>query len=168
MGILNYKHGSYAPDGVGLFISILLRYPEVGSIHYWQELQALKFTFMVAEKGQISGFRSKLTQALEVFHDLEGGEMRICEVDCRREEQVRLVTITRDAESMTQTEVGLIVEFVKAQFAMQLVYEGAELPEEEMLFQEEVISQMLATLQATGLDNIVAVREEGRVLVFKN
>ena len=165
---MQYKSGGYAPEGVGLLISILLRYPEVGSIHYWQEKHALRFTFMVRNI-ETSDLENKLVPALEVFHTFEGGSMQICQVECRKEEQVCILTITRDVESMTQSEVGLIVDMVKMQFAQNLVCDESDLPEDELLFQEELIGHMLATIRTNDMDkNVVAVREEGRVIVFKN
>jgi len=160
---------SSAPDGVALIISILLRHPEVGSLSYGQDEHALKFTFMLTGNSDATSVLEKLPLALEVFHQLEGRKMRICLIEYRTEEQVGILTITRDVDSLTQSELGLIVEWVKSELSAALISDQTYLPEEEQLFQEEVISHMLATIRTSDLDkNIVAVREEGRVLVFKN
>lgn len=170
MGSLNlqYKDGGYVPEGAGLLISILLRYPEVGSIYYWQERHALQFTFLIKDTADDS-FELSLRPALEVFHDLEGSAMEVCAIEIRQEEQVAILTITRDVNSMIRSEVGLIVEMVKRKFTNRLVYEESNLPEDELMFQEELIGHMLATITTDAIDkNVVAVREEGRVMVFKN
>ena len=170
MGSLNlqYKDGGYVPEGAGLLISILLRYPEVGSIYYWQEKHALQFTFLIKDEADNS-MEQSLRPALEVFHDLEGMEMEVCAIEMRQEEQVAILTITRDVNSMTRSEVGLIVELVKRKFSNHLVYDESNLPEDELMFQEELIGHMLATISTDAIDkNVVAVREEGRVIVFKN
>lgn len=168
LGQLQYKDGGRVPDGVGLLTSILLRYAEVGTVHYWQEQHALKFTFMITEHQDASNLRQILDPALEVFHHLEGRRMRIFDIVCRSEENVCTLTVTRDVDSMTQREVGLIVELIKRAFSKQLVYDEMDLPEEELLFQEEMISHMLASIQTMDIDkNVVALREEGRVLVYK-
>lgn len=167
---LKYKNDdSAAPDGVGLLISILLRYPEVGSISYRQDQHALKFTFMLAGEGDGSAVQDSLPLALEVFHQLEGRRMRACSVEFKAEEQVSVLTITRDVDSLTQQELGLIVEWVRVKFSERLICDQAFTPDEDQLFHEEVIGHMLATIRVSDLDkNIVAVREEGRVLVFRN
>lgn len=166
---MQYKDGGRVPEGVGLLISILLRYVEVGSVYYLQERHSLKFTFMIMGDADVSLLKEKLPKALEVFHGLEGRTMRCCEVECRSDEGIHALTIIRDVNSMTQNEVGLIVEFVKREFNDFLVCDDMNLPEDELEFQEELIGHMLANLTKYDLDkNVVAVREEGRVLVFKS
>ncbi len=170
MGNLNlkYKDGGSVPEGVGLLISILLRYPEVCSVHYLQELHALKFTFMVLDS-KVMSLEAKLSEALEVFHLFDGQEMRCCDVKYQTDERVTTLMITRDVESMTQKEVGLIVELVKREHGTDLVQDEPELGEDELIFQEEIISHMLATIRTSDMDkNVIAMREEGRVLVFRN
>lgn len=161
--------GGRAQDGVGLLTSILLRYTEVGSVHYWCEQHALKFTFVITQPQETSSLQDMLKPALEFFHQLEGRIMRVFDITCRSEENVCVITVTRDVDSMTQREVGLIVELLKRKYQKQLVYDEMYLPEEEQIFQEEMISQMLYSIQSDTMDrNVVALREEGRVLVFKS
>jgi len=166
---VQYRSGEPVPDGVGLLISILLRYPEVGSVRYIQDNQVLRFTFMVRGPRRAAALPDRLPLALEVFHALEGRHMRVCSVEYADNEQVATVAIVRDVDSMTQAEVGLIVELVKGEFGSELVCEDAELPEEELVFQEEMIGHMLESLRNLDIDkNVIAVREEGRVLLFRN
>lgn len=69
---------------------------------------------------------------------------------------------------MTQSEVSLIVELVKQEFNDSLIIDQIYLPEEEILYQEELIEQLLATILSGDIDkNVVAVRAEGKVLVYK-
>lgn len=166
---MHYKDGGAVPDSVGLLISILLRYPEVGTIHYLQEEYSLRLAFLIRNQGDMEGLEKEISSSLEVFNKLEGRSMRICRIEYRKDEEVCVLTITRDVDSMTQTEVGLIVELVKQRFLNQLVSEEYDLPEEELLFQEELIGHMLSTIKNTDIDkNVVAVREEGKVLLYKN
>ncbi|HEY8911619.1 MAG TPA: hypothetical protein VIM51_15320 [Desulfosporosinus sp.] len=164
-----YRDGGRVQDGLGLLTSILLRYSEVGSVHYWREQHALKFTFMITQCQDVSCVQEILQPALEVFHQIEGQSMRIFDIACRNEENICVITISRDVDSMTQCEVGLIVELIKRRYIKQLVYEEMNMHEEELLFQEQMITQMLSSIQTHDIDeNVVALREEGRVLVFKS
>ncbi len=166
--LIQFKDKEYIPDGVGLLISILWRYPEVSTIHYWQEQHSLKFTFMIMDIEDVSGLQIKLPEALSIFHKLESRKMSNCNVEFRQEERVCVLTITRDVDSMTQSEVGLIVDLVKLEFSNSLIIDQSDLPEDEIVFQEELIGQMLATILSSDIDkNVIAVREEGKVLVFK-
>lgn len=167
------QDGGRAQDGVGLLTSILSRYAEVGSVHYWCEEHALKFTFMITHPQEAlqeaSSVQTIVKPAVEFFHQLEGRRMRVFDINCRSEENVCVITVTRDVDSMTQREVGLIVELLKRKYKKQLVYDEMYLPEEEQIFQEDMISQMLFSIQSDSMDkNVLALRAEGRVVVFKS
>lgn len=171
MGSLNfqYKDGSDVPEGVGLLISILVRYPEVCSVRYLKQEHALKFRFLLQVPENGEKLTKKIREALEVFHRFEGNTMQLCEVEQKPEDRLSLLMITRDVGSMSQREVGLIVDLVKAEWSKQLIFEEAELSEDELIFQEEVIGQILQSFRESSLDKgFIAVREEGRVLVYKN
>ena len=164
-----YRDGGRVQDGLRLLTSILLRYSEVGSVHYWREQHALKFTFMITQCQEVSSVQEILRPALEVFHQIEGQSMRIFDIACRNEENICVITISRDVDSMTQSEVGLIVELIKRKYKKQLVYDEMNILDDELLFQEQVISRMLSSIQTHDIDeNVVALREKGRVLVFKS
>lgn len=164
-----YKDGGQVSDGVGLLISILLRYPEVCSVRYLQEQHALKFQFLLFASRNIASLPQNLLDALEVFHQLEERSMKICNVEGHQEEDFYRLTVTRDVESMNHTEVGLIVDLVKENSTNELLYEEMQLQEDELHFQEEIIAQVLELLQKNELDkNFIAVRDEGRVFVYKN
>ena len=167
---LQAKDGALVQDGVGLLTSILLRYSEVGSVHYWREQHALKFTFMIRRSQEdADALQELLKPALEFFHKLEGRIMRIFEIASRCEENVCVITLTRDVDSMTQREVGLIVELLKREYKKQLLFDEMNLPEDEQIYQEEMISHLLSSIQSQDIEkNVVALREEGRVLVFKS
>ena len=166
---LKYKDGGRLQDGVGLLTSILMRYPEVGSVHYWREQHSLKLTFLVSQDQDVTPLQEHLKPALELFHQLEGQKMRIFDIACRSEESVCVITISRDVDSLTQREVGLIVELLKRKYKHQLVYDEMYLLEEEQIYQEQMITQMLTSIQSNDINkNVVALREEGRVLVFKS
>lgn len=60
------------------------------------------------------------------------------------------------------------MDLVKGSSTQELVYDEMDLMEDELEFQEEIIEQILEQLQESELDkNLVAVREDGRVLVYK-
>ena len=166
---LLHKETGRVQDGVGLLSSILLRYAEVGSVHYWLEQHALKFTFMIQQHQEASALEEILKPALEFFHQLEGQSMRLFDLTCRSEENFCVITVTRDVDSMTQCEVGLIVELIKGKYKKKLIYEELYLPVDEQIFQEERITNMLSSIHSVDINkNVVALREKGRVLVFKS
>lgn len=164
-----FKDRGQNQDGVGLLTSILLRYSEVGSINYWRDQHALKFTFMILEHQEGPKIEGTLKSALEVYHSLEGQTMRFFDIAYRNEETIGKITVTRDVESMTQREVGLIVGLMKQHYQKKLICDEMYLPEDEQLFQEELIRHMLSSIKSHNMqESVVALREEGRILVFKS
>ncbi|HHV64186.1 MAG TPA: hypothetical protein GXX46_03810 [Peptococcaceae bacterium] len=168
MAALDVTHidSNYLNYSTGLLVSILLRYPEVGTISCCRENQALVLKFVVRKGFDFDSLSQKIYLALEMFHKLEGCPMKLCTLE-KHEQDLDLIVITRDLMSFTQNEMNLIVEIMKSELKNQLVCDESSLEEEEILFQEEVINHMLAALRANGTErNITAVREDGRVLVF--
>lgn len=157
---------NYHNYGTGLLVSILLRYPEVGTISCCQEKQALVLKFLVAKECNFESLQNKLSQALEMFHKIEGREMKLCKIE-KFEQEMDLLVITRDLLSITQNEMNLIIEIMKDELGEHLITDESNLAEDEIIFQEEVISHMLTVIHSDGTGkNITAIREDGRVLVF--
>lgn len=164
-----YKSGGQVSDSVGLLVSILVRYPEVGTINVDQEEQLLKLTFFVANDiSELDSYSVRLYDSLKLFNQLEGRSCRVCEIDLHHEESVVTIEVKRDIESFSQNELNLIVELLEQLFADFLVTDQSEdIPEEELQMQEELIRHMLENLRGKRPDkSIVALREEGRVLVY--
>ena len=157
---------NYLNYSTGLLVSILLRYPEVGTISCCQKQQALVIKFLITKDCEYEGLKNKLTQALEMFHKIEGRKMKLLSIE-KHEQELDLLVITRDLGSLTQNEMNLIVEMIKKDLGKQLIIDEESLVEDEMVFQEEMINHMLAAIRSNGTEkNITALRDEGRVLVF--
>ncbi|WP_308897695.1 hypothetical protein [Candidatus Desulfosporosinus nitrosoreducens] len=156
-------------DGADLLTSILIRYSELGSVHYECEQHVLKFAFMIRQQKNLAPFEDILRPALELYHHLEGQTVRVFEITCRTEENVTVLTVVRDLESVRQREVGLMVELLRRKFEKELVYDEMNLDHEDLTYQEEIISQMLTSIKLMDIPrNVLALRDEGRVLVFNN
>lgn len=168
MGVSDVKNmdSVYFNYSTGLLVSILLRYPEVGTISCSQEQQALVIKFLTEKNCKFELLKKKLIQALELFNKIEGRKMRLCQIE-KHEQEVSLLVIKRDLDTITQSEMNLIVEIIKTELGKQLIIDETDLPEDEIVFQEEVINHMLSALRSNGTErSVTAVREDGRVLVF--
>lgn len=156
----------YSNHDTGLLVSILLRYPEIGTISCCPLQQSLVLKFLVTKDCAYELLRDKMVEALELFHRIEGRKMRICTIE-KQNQEIDMLVITRDLVSITQNEMNLIVELIKTEIGSQLIIDESSLIEDEILLQEEVISHMLAAIRTNGTEkNITALREDGRVLVF--
>ncbi|WP_018084406.1 hypothetical protein [Desulfurispora thermophila] len=160
-----------AADGVGLLISILVRYPEVATINYDAGNQVLKFNFIFRHSlpGEVrEGFQKILLESIAVFHSLEGYEPLVSYLDYNEGEGLAMLEVHRDVQTLRREEIALIVELVRENLAEYLVLDGeAHLFEEDLLIQEEIIDYLLDNMRGGRAQRaLFAFREEGRVLVF--
>ena len=158
-------------DSIGLLISILVRYPEVGTINYEPKTHVLTFTFVLLcllPDEQIDGFQTKLFDCLKTFNYLEAREPQVINLSSSVCRNFTVMEIRRDVETLSQNEISLIVSLIRQEFREDLVTEESDsLVEEEMLLQEELIGHMLENMKgAVPEKKLIAFREEGRVLVF--
>lgn len=158
-------------DGVGLLISILLRYPEVGTINYEPEANMLKFVFVLSREispEQWICVKHRLRSSMETFNLLEGRKVRACNLDYVAAQGLTIVEIGRDAETLVQEEISLLVGLMKQEFLGDLVVDEQETAgEEDLLMQEEYITRMLESIRGVlPPRKVIAFREKGRVMVF--
>jgi phosphatidylglycerophosphatase A len=172
--VLQYKNGENVSDSVGLLISMLVRYPEIGTINYDPETNNINITFIMLKLIQeqvLEKFRANLLSCLETFHYLEEEEPELLEVNYSFCEDITLLEYKRDVSSLTSEEISLTILAVKESFAEYLMNESdndnnAEI-EDEFLQDEELIGQMLENVRYTVPGKkLIAFREEGRVLIF--
>ncbi|MDA8441951.1 MAG: hypothetical protein M0Z55_06205 [Peptococcaceae bacterium] len=164
-----YKSGGQVSDSVGLLVSILVRYPEVGTVNVEQDDQILRLTFFLFKGiNSIEDHRETIIDSLQLFNQFEGRVCRVCDLSLHLEEGLISIEVKRDIETFTQNELNLIVDLLSQFFPDSLVADPSEdMPEEELLMQEEMIRHMLDNIRSKRLDkNVVALREDGRVLVF--
>ncbi|MDD2442947.1 MAG: hypothetical protein PHS52_00390 [Desulfotomaculaceae bacterium] len=170
MGV-RYKGKGDQKDSVGLLISILVRYPEVATINYNPENQLFKFTFMysqVLEDYQLDSLKEKITSSIEVYNLLEGREVRLISLNHQVCDNLTLIEVQRDIDTLAQEEIKLIVELFQQYLNKKLVTEeNRRLIEEEQIYQEEMIEHMLDSIRGSIEGKyLFAFREEGKVLVF--
>ena len=158
-----------AEAGTDLLASVLTCYPELGSVHYWCEKQALEFTFMLNPGMNLTLVQEALRPGLEFFHRLRKLNTRVWEICCRYEEAAAILTVVRDLETISQREIGLMVELLKLNFTDELIMDDFPLSGDELEFQEDLIHQLLTAVKLTEIPkNVIALRDEGRVLIFNN
>ncbi len=171
MGVHYKGGGDDVTDSVGLLISILLRYPEVATINFNPESQLLKFTFIYSKvlgNGELDSLKQKLMDSIEVYNLLEGKKTRVVTLNHQVCDNLTLLEVRRDVDTLAQEEITLIVELFHQFLNNDLVTEENEqLVEEDLIAQEEIIEHMLQSIKCSTQDKcLFAFREEGRVFVF--
>ncbi|MGE5552649.1 MAG: hypothetical protein ACM3XZ_01850 [Betaproteobacteria bacterium] len=169
----------FAPQGeqeglqnsVGLLISILVRYPEVGTVKYQPEERTLRFTFMVSglvDEEIFERFAARLKESLLTHAFVGGRRMRVCLLEKTEYNGFTLVELHRDVESLSREEISLVSSLLTETFTDRVVKEAQEpLLEEDQLYQEELIEHMLDDVrQGQVTKDLIGFRENGRVFVF--
>lgn len=158
-------------DGVNLLVSLLVRYPEIGTISFAPENNSLKMTFLLSGKLSSSEFvlmKKLLLDSIAAYHDLEGIETFMTDVTYYTYDQVTMVTIYRDVATITKGEIALIITLLRDKLAERLVIDHNEgMLEEDLMAQEELIESMLESMRKQqSAHGLIGIREDGRVLVF--
>ncbi|MDP2872979.1 MAG: hypothetical protein Q8P31_10640 [Bacillota bacterium] len=157
--------------GAGLLVSILLRFPEVGSVTFDPQSHALCFTLLLRQRMALGSFRTLqnlVLESVEAFSFLQGIEPRLVDVTRTSLQGLTAIEISRDAETLTREEISLLIGLMRSNFGDVLVVESdSGLMEEDLIVQEQLIDEALDDLRETQQQhNLIAYREGGRVLVF--
>ena len=167
------KHTSDADTSrsVGLLISILVCYPELGTIHFDPRRRNLKFTFLLTRRqteAEFEALESKLRASLEAYSFLAGRPVNCFELSRSALGEITVLEVTRDVATLSREEIALIIALMRESYGTSLVAERSEtIMDEDITLQEELIEEMLEDLRQTrGDKNLIALREEGRVMVF--
>ncbi|SMC64583.1 hypothetical protein [Sporomusa malonica] len=159
-------------DGANLLISMLVRYPEIGTINFDPEANSLALTFMISGIPTAKEFevaKQLIINSIAAYQLLEGVTNGRIDVDLSSYEQVAMLTIRRDVHTMSRGEIGLTIKLLRDRFADRLVADRNDaMLEEDLLFQEEVIEDMLENMRRKDHDDhsLIGIREDGRVFVF--
>ncbi|MBP2663182.1 MAG: hypothetical protein H6Q71_1130 [Firmicutes bacterium] len=159
-------------DGANLIISMLVRYPEIGTINFNPEVNLLKLTFMVSgipTYGEFERTKQLIINSIAAYHMLEGIADISIDIELSSYEQVAIVTVIRDVQTLTRGEINLMIKLLQERFSERLVTDHNDsMLEEDLLFQEAVIEDMLENMREQDNDhhNLIGIREDGRVFVF--
>ena len=157
-------------DGVNLFISILVRYPEIGTIRINPSHKTLQMNFMLskipAEKDMLA-VKNLLCNSISTYYQLQGTNPETIHIMLNNYEKIATLTIERDIATLSKGELGLIILLLRDKFKNALIIDkNASLPDEDLKVQEDLIDNMLQNIQGQSYDKLIGIREDGRVLVF--
>jgi hypothetical protein len=159
-------------DSISLVTTLLVRYPELCTINYSPKGPLLKLSFILKSelnKKIIQKIQEDLMGCISTYMYFENKEEpHYFKVNYSHASGLTQLEITRDTATLTQREIALIVSFLNQEFNNLLVSEAAVISEDDLTDQDDFICYMLDNLRQKNPKNrLIAVREEGRVLVFK-
>ncbi|CUH96166.1 hypothetical protein P22_2254 [Propionispora sp. 2/2-37] len=158
-------------DGVNLLISILVRYPEIGTISFDPQNDNLKMTFLLSgipSPQEFEAIRQLLSNSVYAYQMLEGVTGTIIDIQLSSYDKVAMLTIVRDVNTLSKGEIALVITLLREKLRERLITDHNEsMQEEDLLLQEELIDNMLESMkQRQTVQSLIAIREDGRVLVF--
>lgn len=158
-------------DSVNLLISILVRYPEIGTIRFDPKSNLLKLTFMFAgmlSAEEIAEMKQLLTDSITAYHVLEKISVEKSEVKFSSYDNVTLLDFFRDVHTLSRNEIALVIALLRERCKERLFIDGNDsVMEEDLVIQEEVIESMLENMKSQRSEHsLIGIREDGRVLVF--
>jgi hypothetical protein len=158
-------------DTVNLVCALLVRYPEVASIRSMPGEGTVCFTFAVGQRMDRATQRAiaaEIEAHVNGFLALhrDGGELR---VECESERALSFVHVTRDLETITRDELGMLTGLFAQRFGAALVRNPVpdELPDEDPVAQDELVECAIEALRDPAQSkSLVGFREEKHVLVY--
>lgn len=159
-------------DSINLLTTLLIRYPEICTVSYTGQKSRLQLRFILKHSLSTQDhiqFQVEIHNCLKSYiYFAKAEEPQVFEVKYKEGSGIGVVEIVRDAATLTREEIGFLISYMQERFPAQLVYDDLDFPEDELIEQEDLISNMLEKLKKKYPQyNLMAVREEGRVLVFK-
>ena len=168
---VKYKHGDDVSDSIGLLISILVRYPEVGSINYDPQSHELRLTFILAgvlESEKNTEIKETIIDSVHIYHQLERVRPQVFSVEWHINDEYTIIDVIRDIDTLSRNEISFLMELFHTHFPNSLVGDNnVEMWEEDLEIQEEMIGHLLEGIKNGKSDKkLIAYRDEGKVLVF--
>ncbi|NLL49184.1 MAG: hypothetical protein GX249_11430 [Firmicutes bacterium] len=152
---------------VDLFVAVLVRFPQIGTIQYDPEAKSLRLTFLLREsQADFSAFIRSFESHLAVFHSLRQASVGLASLKQTTKGALTTLEVIRDVDSLSLSELNLIVELVSDYYGEAVVKEGPEMAEEDEVEQNMLIDALLMSSPWPTPQRLTGFRENGRVLVF--
>ena len=165
---------SRSSDRVSLLISILVRFPQIGTVKIDSKKQVLWLNFMLAQSvptDEIEKFQQQIMDTLGAYQHITGQTPTVFQIETKQPyEKFCLLSIGRDLASLTRGELSLIITLLSEHFKDRILLDESDfVPDmvDEFGFPDDFIDSMLENVKFSRTPkNLTALRENGRVLVF--
>jgi hypothetical protein len=156
--------------GLDTVISAFIRNPELSSIKYKTEQNIIEMELILKdkienEKQQL--FRRNTMAAIHMLHKLKGKEIIDLGINYDIQGNISILTLYRDAFTLTEDEIDLYVKLAGLAFPNMLFRET-----DEAVLQSKVVNDIKKRLlqdishKNDTANNIFAYRDRGKMFVF--
>lgn len=159
-------------ESINLLTTLMLCYPELSTINYSPRGKLFKLSFIISKelnKKLIKNFSCELSAVLNTYYLLSGKKKPF---DFKLKHTcapgITIIEVIRDAISLSQKEISLIVGYLRNSFGQDIVSEEMYIPEHDLTENDQFITSLLEDIcRKDPKSFLIAVREEGRVLIFQ-
>lgn len=158
-------------DGAHLLMAILVRYPEIATIHFESDYNSIKIAFMISASigiDNIETMKVTLFDNILALHSLERIKNASIKFYHTTYEHLTILYVVRDIDTFTINEVALIITLLKSVMNGFLISDFNDtITDEDIIEHEELIESMLESIKSQQIArDLIAIREDGRVMVF--
>ena len=162
----NFRNSEEAVDSIHFIAALLICFPEMGKVTLDSKEEGVWLDFTLKDKPseeRMAKANQLLTDSLKLFHELEGIEGARMAFFY----EARSLHIFRDIASLTKMEIDMLAALVKDNFADLLLVEAKSADIDTLETQSEMIDYRIRFLRENHIrENMVGVREDGRVMVY--
>lgn len=157
------RQGNY----VDLLISLLVRFPQIGTVYYEPKEEALRLVFLLREvQNDFTEFTQLLKAHLTFFHSLGQEEVGLTSLKKTETKGITTIEIMRELKSLSLEELNLIVSLVADFYSSGLIQDGPEVDEDDQIEHNMNIDSFFDSRPHRGMERLTGFRDNGRVLVF--
>ncbi len=151
-------------------ISAFIRNPEISSIQYIARQNIIEIEMIIKENidpGRNRYFCQKTKAALQMLHKLRENESKYMGIELNNHGNITILTLLRDAFTLTEEEIDLYVKMAGLEFSSMLLRED----DENALLNtrvNDIKKQLLKRFNQKNnfAHNIFAYRNGGKMFVF--
>lgn len=157
-------------DHTSLLASILVRYPEIGSVKVLPDSRSMRLCFFLKDSPELEHmdkFSLLIEDSIQVLVTVNRKTPVTFNLSVSNQDNIYVIELVRDIHTITLEEISLIASLMRQYFPNALLYDGEDINAEEGAWYDEFIQHMLEDIgQATFLPELIGFREDNRVLVF--
>lgn len=169
---LNRRSLSADEESISLLTTLLVRYPEVCTVNYTPKGRLFKLSLII--KGHLDKKEFEICQeeiidsiSTYIYYENKDNPDKI-RVKCDYAPGITIIEISRDVKTLSQRELALIINYMQDKFGSALVSDDLHLHEDDLPEHDDYIRYMLDNIKNKyPKSRLIAMREEGRVLVFQ-
>ncbi len=155
---------------VDLLISLLLHFPQIGSLHYNPDENKLKllFLFRDVQNEQLMALQAHYKNHLDTLKVIMCQEFTCCNIVICNYPDLNSLSIERDLLSFSYEELVITIELITEAFQKEIVMEDAQESHTEYGSSTDLYQLLESARYEQGHTILVGFRTKGRVLVYRD